>query len=331
MQGKILFAVVVAICCCQCGRNTPVSTEVVDLDLPTRFEGSAEPISPIALEQNLPAATVLLGNRLYHDTRLSGSQRISCATCHPVDGTGTVAGDQATSDEASYYDIPTIFNTGSHFAYFWNGRAQNLEDVVEVSIRAENIMNAAWGTVLPRLAEDQELTPLFQAAYPDEGLSETTVVDALATYVRSLVTPNAAFDRWLNGENLSEDVMAGYQLFTDYGCIRCHQGVGIGGNMYASFRNYIEAKSSPQNTDNGRFNVTSIEEHRYQFKVPSLRNVAVTAPYFHDGAVDALDDAVEAMAQYQLGRTLTRSETNQIVAFLESLTGWRDGVLLGGS
>jgi len=331
MLGKLVLGLIITVFLCQCGRGAPDGAGAPDeLAVPPRFGGTAEPILPITPAQGLSPAAVLLGNRLYHDPRLSGSQQISCATCHPVGRAGMVPPGEAPATGSSYYDIPTIFNTGGHFSYFWNGRAQTMEAVILVSLQAENIMDAAWPTIQARLAGDAEYRQLFASAYPDAGLTETTAVDAIATYVQSLTTPNAAFDRWLNGENLTESALAGYRLFSEYGCIRCHQGSGVGGNMYASFEGYIAAKANPHTTDYGRFNITNDEAHRYQFKVPSLRNVAVTAPYFHDGSVATLADAVDAMARHQLGRTLSRGEIAQIVAFLESLTGWHEGELLGG-
>ncbi|MCF6285773.1 MAG: c-type cytochrome [Candidatus Hydrogenedentes bacterium] len=338
MQRNILCAFVITVCCCQCAPSpTDAGDRTADLMIPERFEASVEPIQPIAAEQDLPAAIVALGRKLYHDTQLSGTQKLSCATCHPVDGPGMVPAiiaplrNSRGSRSPSRYNVPTIFNVGEHFAYFWNGRAQSLEKVIQISIQAENIMDGTWRIILERLASDPGYSNEVANAYPDTGLTEENVVNALATYLRSLTTPNAAFDRWLNGENLSENAKEGYRLFKSYGCIRCHQGAGVGGNMYASFRSYLESREPQRNTDYGRYNVTKDEAHRYQFKVPSLRNVAVTAPYFHDGSAISLSDAVEAMAQHQLGRSLTRTENNQIVSFLESLTGWRENALLSES
>ncbi len=332
MTRQLLFAIVITACCCQCSRLPSGDTTTPDgLTIPSRHEPMAEPITPIASEVDLPQAVVNLGERLFQDDRLSASQRISCATCHPLDHAGMNNNVMQDAQTTAFYNIPTIFNTGDHFAYFWNGRAASLEAVVQASIEAEGTMDSSWSVIAPRLQSDETYPTLYADAFSDGRISKANTEKALATYVRSLVTPNAAFDRWLNGENLSEGALAGYRLFVDFGCVRCHQGSGIGGNMYASFREYLEARGNPRTTDLGRYNVTRDEGHQYQFKVPSLRNVAVTGPYFHDGSVEKLSDAVEIMAQYQLGRTISRSEANQIVTFLESLTGWRDGALIGGS
>ncbi|MDP2323389.1 MAG: cytochrome c peroxidase, partial [Gammaproteobacteria bacterium] len=202
---------------------------------------------------------------------------------------------------------------------------------VQSSILSENVLNSSWDVILTHLAASGDYGDTFNTLYPESGISEAAVENALVTFLESLSTPNAAFDRWLNGESLPERARDGYALFKAICCARCHQGVGIGGNMYASFRGYVEQKATIGNPDNGRFNVTNNEAHRYQFKVPSLRNVAVTAPYFHDGGVRRLGDAVRAMASHQLGRDLTSGEVDLIVAFLESLTGWYDERLLGAN
>ncbi len=332
MRRNLVTALIVMLFCCQCSQQ-PADEDIVAkaLSIPYRFEQSAEPISAIATEQDLPVAVVNLGRDLYHDTRLSGGQNVSCATCHPVDGAGMTVHDSSASGSTSYYDVPTIFNTADQFAFFWNGRSQSLESVIQVSLQAENIMNSAWNVVLPMLNADPEYAQKFDLAYPDRGLDQESVIDALEIYIHSLATPNAAFDRWLNGENLSESALAGYELFKDYGCIRCHQGAGVGGNIFASFRTYLETRENPRTTDFGRFNVTNDEAHRYQFKVPSLRNVTVTAPYFHDGSAETLSEAVDIMARYQLGRSLPKNEISQIISFLDSLTGWREGELLGST
>ncbi len=332
MTRQLLFAIVITTCLCQCSRLPSEDGATPDgLTIPPRHAKSAEPITAIVSEVDLPQAVVKLGETLFHDNRLSASQRVSCATCHPLDRAGMERSRLPEADTAAFYNIPTIFNTGDHFAYFWNGRAASLEAVVRASIEAESTMDSSWSLIAPRIAADSDYPALYAAAFPNGEIDNANTETALATFVRSLVTPNAAFDRWLNGENLSEGALAGYRLFVDYGCVRCHQGRGVGGNMYASFEEYLVARGTPRTTDLGRYNVTRDEGHQYQFKVPSLRNVAVTGPYFHDGSVEKLSDAVEIMAQYQLGRTLPRSETNQIVTFLESLTGWRDGALIGGT
>jgi len=297
-------------------------------------EVSAGPILPLAGATNLPTAKVALGRQLFHSTALSGAMRkVSCATCHPLDQGGTRGMVQENTGDggSDQYDVPTVFNSAQHFAFFWSGRAQSLEAAVQSSIRSKNVMDASWSEVLSNLEASGDFTAAFNAVYPEDGISEASVEDALVTFLESLATPNAAFDRWLNGESLPPRALEGYTLFKEIGCARCHQGVAAGGNMYASFQGYIEQKATIRTPDFGRYNVTNNEAHKYQFKVPSLRNVAVTAPYFHDGGAENLKDAVDAMAIHQLGRDLTSGEIDLIVTFLESLTGWYDERILSAN
>ncbi|MBX3177757.1 MAG: c-type cytochrome [Candidatus Hydrogenedentes bacterium] len=314
---------------CSAPKGDPGDLEAGRL-APEFMARQAEPILPLP-PQNLPAGRVALGRRLFHEPALSGAQRrISCATCHPLERGGT-AGDGGPGIAVGEhdYDIPTVFNSAGQFAYFWNGRTQSLEGVIQSKVRSENALDAEWSEALARLEGDASYQEDFRRAYPESGISESAVENALSTFLQSLVTPNADFDRFLNGESLPEPAREGYQLFKDLGCVRCHQGAGVGGNLYASFQSYLESRVPAKTSDLGRFNVTGNEAHRYQFKVPGLRNVAVTAPYFHDGSAETLDAAVELMARHQLGRELRAGEISRIVAFLESLTGWYDERLLG--
>jgi cytochrome c peroxidase len=322
----------IALCCCQCGRDPEPGETAVTLpeDAPATAT-NAEPILPIPAPPNVAPEKLELGKQLFHETALSGaSRKVSCATCHDLEKGGTTGKPPAGTGaaESEPYDIPTVFNAAHQFAHFWNGRAQSLEAVIQASIRAENIMDGSWDAIIPALSENPDYVARFERIYPEAGLSESSVEDALTSYVRSLSTPNSAFDRWLAGEELAADAREGYELFKELGCVRCHQGAGVGGNLFASFGSYLAARERVSNSDLGRFNVTNNESHRYQFKVPGLRNVVLTAPYFHDGSVAKLEDAVRAMAQHQLGQSLSDEEVRSLVSFLETLTG---SALLGAT
>jgi cytochrome c peroxidase len=183
--------------------------------------------------------------------------------------------------------------------------------------------------LIVRLVRDEAYRHDFSAIYP-EGIQQATVKDAIATFERSLITPNSKFDRFLRGEKdvLSGDEYAGYLLFKKSGCISCHQGVNVGGNMYEKLglvANYFESRGNVQKVDYGRYNLTGKEEHRYEFRVPSLRNVALTAPYFHDASAATLAEAVAAMGTYQLGVNFKDEEIDKIVQFLHTLTGEQSG------
>ena len=179
--------------------------------------------------------------------------------------------------------------------------------------------------MLPKLRGDLEYVQAFARAF-EEGIKRETVLTAIADYERSLYTPNAPFDRYLRGDvsAIDPNQKRGYQLFKSYGCISCHQGINVGGNLFQKlglFGDYFTADEVVSEANLGRYNITGNEDDRYVFKVPSLRNVAVTAPYFHDGGIDTLDEAVRIMGELQLGQTIHEADVRLIVSFLSSLTG----------
>jgi cytochrome c peroxidase len=218
-----------------------------------------------------------------------------------------------------------VFNSGFNFRQFWDGRAETLEDQVNGPLQHPLEMAGTWPKAVAMLSEDKAYRTEFAAAYPD-GISPGNVRDAIATFERSLFTPNARFDLFLRGDQtaLNDIELAGYRLFKQIGCTSCHQGMNIGGNMYQKLgimEDYFAARGNPQPADLGRFNITKLEEDRYFFKVPSLRNVAVTAPYLHDASSATLEETIGIMARYQLGKTLGAPDISKIAAFLRTLTG----------
>lgn len=222
-------------------------------------------------------------------------------------------------------NTPTVFNTSFNFKQFWDGRAGSLEEQVDGPLLGENEMAASWDKVLARLRSDPSYVEAFESIYPD-GITIETTRDALVSFEMALVTPDSRFDRYLRGDRtaITPEEEAGYTLFKDIGCVTCHQGVNVGGNMFQTFGkmgDYFTDRGNVQPADYGRFNVTGLERDRFKFKVPGLRNVALTAPYFHDAQAATLDEAVQVMARYQLGYDLPGEETTQLVAFLNTLTG----------
>ena len=186
-------------------------------------------------------------------------------------------------------------------------------------------MGNDWKTVVKTLSALPNYQTAFQQIYPD-GVTPANVQNALATYERTLLTPNSRFDQYLQGNTdiLTTQEKYGYQRFKDYGCIACHQGANIGGNMYQKFGvmgDYFAARGNPTDADLGRYLLTQDEEDRNVFKVPSLRNVAVTAPYFHDASANTLEEAVDIMFTYQLGRIPSAEDKTLIIQFLKTLTG----------
>ncbi|WP_457621634.1 cytochrome-c peroxidase [Persephonella sp.] len=266
---------------------------------------------------------VELGKKLYYDPRLSLSGVISCNTCHNlatfgVDGVETALGHKFLTGGRN---SPTVLNAGFHIAQFWDGRAKTLEDQAKGPILAhvEMAMPNPDFVVL-KLKTIPGYVEEFKKVFKNDPdpLTYDNIAKAIAAFERTLVTPSR-FDKFLRGDTnaLTEKEKEGLRLFIDKGCASCHNGVAVGGGMFAKFgvvKPYATA-------DLGRYKVTKKEEDKYVFKVPSLRNITQTYPYFHDGAVWDIGEAVRIMAETQLGIKLTHEEIEKIVAFLDSLTG----------
>jgi cytochrome c peroxidase len=286
----------------------------------------AEPILPLAAAAGIDAGKVALGRKLFHEAALSGDGSVSCATCHDLGRGGGDAKPRPTGSGGAegVVNAPSILNAALGFRQFWDGRATTLEDQIDEPLHARHEMNSSWPQAVSALGRNPAYQAAFAELYPEGGITAANIKDALVEFQRSLLAP-APFDRFLAGDPsaISGEAKAGYKLFKSLGCVACHQGTGVGGNMYQRMgllADYFADRGGVTAADFGRFNVTGREEDRFVFKVPSLRNVALTAPYFHDGSAATLEEAVRAMARYQLGREITAGETRAIVAFLESLT-----------
>lgn len=295
--------------------------------VPSLSIASAGPITPLPEKVEFNADQAALGRMLFSDPRLSRNNSIACAHCHPLDRYGTDGLPQSVGIDGrtGTMNAPTVYNSAYNFRQFWNGRAASLEAQVNGPLTHPDEMDSNWSDVLSKLNDDKAIRLLTEQAFGKSSLDADSVRSALAAFQRSLITPNAAFDRYLRGETqaLTPSAQEGWRLFQEIGCISCHQGVNIGGNMYSrlgQFETYFTHRE-PEVRDFGRYNLTGKEEDRFKFKVPSLRNVAQTAPYFHDGAVATLPEAVERIARSQLGVQLSPEQRAAIVAFLESLTG----------
>ena len=296
-----------------------------------RAEPLDEPLKPLPKVEQQDARRVELGRRLFHEPRLSINNTLSCASCHQLDKNG--ADSRALSlgfdGKPVAFNTPTVFNAVLNFRQFWDGRVETLEEQSNVVITSPHEMGSDWSTVVERIASDADYRRDFAAAYPG-GVSKANIQQALASFERTLLTPDSRFDQYLSGNTdiLTLEEKYGYQRFKDYGCIACHQGVNIGGNMFQKFGvfgDYIADRGHPTKADQGRFNVTADEADRAVFKVPSLRNVALTAPYFHDGSAPTLERAVDVMFQYQLGRMPSDEDKALIIQFLQTLTGRWEG------
>lgn len=295
------------------------------------IELGSEPISPIQPNTGLDPAKVALGRDLFHDPRLSSDNSISCASCHDLNTGGADKGAVSfgVNNAAGSANTPTVYNSSLNFVQFWNGRAQDLNEQVNGPVHNPVEMNSSWPEIIDRLSQDKQLQAKFTTTYSD-GISIKNIQDAIIQFENSLNTRNAPFDRWLTGDSkaLSDDQVQGYRLFKSYGCISCHQGKNVGGNMYAYFgavkdiSAYFHDRGTPlSSTDYGRYTDTNNPVDRYLFKVPSLRLASLTSPYFHDGSIAELTDAIKIMGRFQLGREIPDEHVSAIEAFIISLVG----------
>jgi cytochrome c peroxidase len=285
-----------------------------------------EPLQPLPHPPEIDPSLVALGRRLFHEPKLSGDDTLSCASCHDV----TKAGDDGRAHAVGIrgvvgsVNVPTVFNASLNYVLFWDGRAESLEDQAGGPIANPAEMGSSFEQVLPKLRADPSYVAAF-AQLPG-GINEPNIRHAIASYERTLLTEDAPFDRWLRGDAsaMTPDQVAGYELFKAVGCVACHQGANVGGNMFQRFGvlgDYFKDRGKVTEADYGRFNVTKNEDDRFVFRVPSLRNVEKTAPYFHDAWAPTLEQAVQVMAKYQLGRALSDDQVTVIVAFLSALSG----------
>lgn len=286
---------------------------------------TGEPIAPIPAVAPSDPAKARLGERLFRDLRLSRDNRLACASCHKLDR-GGVDG-QARSIGANGrpldFNTPTVLNAALNFRLNWRGNFRTLEEQAESVLLDPRLMGTSWPALISKLSEDRTYRDAFDTLY-GRAPERLLVLDALAAFERSLITPGAPFDRYLSGENdaIGPEEKRGYELFKSHGCVACHQGVNVGGNLFQRFGIFDDpgAKGPATEADLGRLTLTGKAEDRAVFRVPSLRNVAETAPYFHDGRTATLEQAVEEMGRTQLGRTLPSREVDLIVRFLRTLT-----------
>jgi cytochrome c peroxidase len=289
-----------------------------------------EPITPVPRTNALDADKVRLGEMLFHDDRLSRGDVLACASCHRLaeGGDDNRARSLGLNGELHDFNAPTVFNAKLNFRLNWRGNFRRVEEQNEAVLLDPHLMNTTWDRLLPKLRADEAYREAFATAYGSDP-APALVLDALATFQRSLTTPDAPFDRHLRGarDAITPEEERGYRLFKEFGCVACHQGVNVGGNLFQRFGIFHDPFSQGpiRTADLGRFTITGDADDRFVFRVPSLRNVAVTAPYFHDGRAETLEQAIEEMARSQLGRTLTGSEIELIAGFLRTLTGEYQG------
>ncbi|MGP9790651.1 cytochrome-c peroxidase [Roseinatronobacter sp. NSM] len=277
-------------------------------------------IAPIPANNSLTPEKIELGKMLFFEPRISGSGVISCATCHnPAlgwsDRIPTAVGHDG---QVGNRNTPTVLNSGFLGSQFWDGREPDLEGQALGPIEAEIEMNMDLEAAIRRLKEFDIYHEHFAAAFPGEEdpIRAENIAFAIASFERTLNTPNSPFDRYLRGDEgaMTGQQVEGMKLFVDAGCVACHNGPALTDSNFHRFE-------LPGSTDEGRFIVTGDEMDRFAFRTPTLRNVAVTYPYFNNGSVENLQDAVQLMGQQMLGQDFTTDELDSLVAFMHALTG----------
>lgn len=295
---------------------------------------AAEPVRPIDAKLEYDVEKAALGYALFHDTRLSVDNTVSCASCHALETAGVDNHQYSTgvNEQLGGVNAPTVYNAVYNFVQFWDGRAETLAaQAAGPPLNPIEMASASFDEIIAKLQKDKKFAKAFNAVYP-EGMTQATLTDAIEQFERTLVTPDSRFDKWLRGDDeaITAEELAGYELFKRYDCATCHVGPNLGGQSYELMglrRHYFNERGMELTVeDNGRFKETQVERDRHRFKVPGLRNIEHTWPYYHDGTRETLEDAVRDMGLYQSGVELTESEVNQITMFLKTLTGEYQGV-----
>lgn len=295
-----------------------------------------EAIRPVQDSVVVDMRKVILGNLLFHDVRLSADNTVSCSSCHGLNtgGVDNKAFSEGVGGQLGGVNAPTVYNALYNFVQFWDGRAATLADqAAGPPLNPVEMACKSSDEICEKLNADAAFKKAFEEVYPD-GINQNNITNAIQEFERTLLTPNSRFDKYLKGDQtaMNAEEVAGYDLFKKYNCATCHVGENMGGQSYELMgikHDYFADRGTELTIeDNGRFKETKDERDRHRFKVPGLRNVALTAPYFHDATQATLEDAVIAMAKYEVGVDLTQQEVKQIVSFLQTLTGEYQGKLL---
>jgi len=266
-----------------------------------------EAITPLPQHKGGDPRRIALGRDLFFDRRMSRSKQLSCQSCHDLSTNGATAAktDRGDSGTVLRFNTPTVFNSVYSFRLGWEGGTRSLHDFSVGTLKSDHLMGGG-GLAVRRLTAGGDMVARFRAIYGNDP-TEKNIADALASFMETLVTPDAPFDRWLRGDRsaLTPQQIRGYNRFKVLGCASCHQGMNVGANIFQR---------------RGIFHPLGEADPKF-LRVPSLRNVTVTAPYFHDGSVSSLPEAIRQMARSQLDLTISDAEIADISAFLDSLTG----------
>lgn len=288
-----------------------------------------EPIAPLPTtldDINLEKAK--LGRTLFLDPILSSDQSISCHSCHSFEQGGADNRRVSVGVQGRKGDIqaPTVYNARFNFKQFWNGRAANLGEQASGPLTAHVEMNMRPENIETTLNASTFYQERFKSVYGTNTITINEVIDAIVEFEKALTTPNSRFDRYLRGEiELNEMEKEGYEKFKSLGCITCHNGINIGSNAFQKMGLFIDYPYDKRYQD--LFTLTRKENHKNVYKVPTLRNITLTAPYFHDANATTLEDAVTKMAKYNLGITLSKKDLKLLMTFLETLEGDRPAIL----
>jgi cytochrome c peroxidase len=289
-----------------------------------------EPVSPVPAPKAVNPAAVELGKKLFFDPRLSKSGFISCNSCHNLSlgGTDNLKTSIGHNWQQGPINSPTVLNSRLNLAQFWDGRAKDLKEQAGGPIANPGEMAFTHELAIETLRSIPGYVDEFKQVFKADQLTIDEVTTAIAAFEETLVTPNSRFDQWLDGDKkaITADELAGYKLFKDSGCVACHNGPNLGGNSFQKMGLVQPYKTA--NTAAGRVDVTGKDADRLNFKVPTLRNIELTYPYFHDGAAETMTEAVDLMGRLQLGREFNKDENTKIVAFLKTLTGQQPQIAL---
>lgn len=292
------------------------------------FSWGQEPISPLPTKVAYHHDKAAIGQRLFSDPILSKDMTVACVSCHSFDFGGADPRSVSLGIQGKKGNIqsPTVYNARYNFKQFWNGRADSLKAQAGGPIHNPVEMAVDSQLVEKRLNADTRYRALFRRVYGTSRITYDQVIDAIVEFEKALVTPNSRFDRFLRGETeLTPMEAEGYRRFKAYGCASCHNGINIGGNSFQKMGLFV-----PYAYDEGvedRFALTKEKRHKNVYKVPTLRNIALTAPYFHDASAKTLEEAVQKMSHHNLGVELNSEDVETIVAFLKALTGETPEVL----
>ena len=291
-------------------------------------------VTPIPATVDVDLDKAALGKKLYFEPMLSKDNSLSCASCHGLGkgGTDRLQTSLGFNSQVGPINSPSVFNSAHNFVQFWDGRAASLEEQALGPVENPKEMAESWPNVLEKLKANDAYVKEFAAVFGENAITKENAAAAIAEFERTLITPNSRFDKFLMGNKnaLTQLEKKGWQLFQEKGCIACHEGRYLGGTMYQMLSEdyFTDRGDELTEADYGRYNVTKDDSEKHMFKVPMLRNVALTSPYFHDGSVKTLDEAVRKMGKYQLGEELSGAEVSALVAFLKSLTGEYEGTPL---